>query len=68
MTFDRGPGLLVALRPALRAGWVHALLIRRHPLRPSETAWYLVSTPVDTALAEIVRAARGRWTIEEVFK
>ncbi len=58
----------VPLRPALRAGWVHALLIRRHPLRPSETAWYLVYTPIDTALAEIVRAAGGRWTIEEVFK
>ncbi len=58
----------VPLRPALRADWLHSLLIRRHPLRPTETAWYLVYAPVDTPLAEIVRAAGTRWTIEEVFK
>ncbi len=57
----------VPLRPALRAGWVHALLTRRHPVRLTETACYLVSAPMDTPLAEIVRAAGTRWTIEEVF-
>lgn len=58
----------VPLRPALRDGWMHALLIRRHPVRPTELAWYLVYTPIATAVAEIVRAAGTRWTIEEGFK
>lgn len=57
----------VPLRPALSDGWVHSLLIRRHPVRPAEVAWYLVYAPVETALPEIVRAAGTRWTIEEVF-
>jgi len=56
------------LRPALHDGWVHALLLRRHPDRPAEVAWSLVYAPEETGLAEIVRAAGTRWTIEEVFK
>jgi SRSO17 transposase len=58
----------VPLRPALRAGWMHALLIRRHLTEPSEVAYYLVYAPVGTPLAEIVRAAGCRWAIEDVFK
>jgi SRSO17 transposase len=58
----------VPLRPALRDGWVHALLVRRHPTDPDEVAYYLVYAPVGTPLAEIVRAAGCRWTIEDVFK
>jgi len=58
----------VPLRPALRDGWVHALLIRRHPTEAEELAYYLVYAPVGTPLAEIVRAAGCRWAIEEVFK
>lgn len=56
------------LRPALTDGWVHGLLSRRHPLRPAATAWYLVYAPVETSLADLVRAAGTRWTIEEIFK
>lgn len=56
------------LRPALQDGWVHGLLIRRHPLRSAELAWYLVYAPAATAVDEMVRAAGTRWTIEEVFK
>ncbi|MDQ3654164.1 MAG: IS701 family transposase [Chloroflexota bacterium] len=56
------------LRPALNDGWVHGLLIRRHPQRPAEIAWYLVYAPVDAPLDDLVRAAGTRWTIEEVFK
>jgi len=56
------------LRPALRAGWVHALLVRRHPAEPDEVAYYLVYAPVGTPLEEIVRAAGCRWAIEDVFK
>jgi SRSO17 transposase len=58
----------VPLRPALRDGWVHAVLLRRHPTAPDEVAYYLVYAPVGTPLAEIVRAAGCRWTIEDVFK
>ncbi|HZA25892.1 MAG TPA: IS701 family transposase [Dehalococcoidia bacterium] len=55
------------LRPALRQGWVHALLIRRHLVRIEEMAYYLVYAPVDWPLQEVVRAAGARWTIEEMF-
>ena len=58
----------IPLRPALRDGWVHALLIRRHPIETDELAYYLVYAPVGTPLAELVRAAGCRWAIEDVFK
>jgi SRSO17 transposase len=58
----------VPLRPALRAGWVHALLVRRHPERPDELAYYLVYAPTDAPLDELVRAAGARWTIDDLFK
>jgi SRSO17 transposase len=58
----------VPLRPSRRAGWVHALLVRRHPTEPDEIAYYLVYAPVGTPLPEIVRAAGSRWAIEDVFK
>ena len=56
------------VRPALQEGWVHAVLVRRHPQRLEELAYYLVYTPDSTPLDEIVRAAGARWTIEETFK
>jgi hypothetical protein len=56
------------LRPALREGWVQALLLRRHPNRTQEVAYYLVYAPVAWPLEEVVRAAGARWTIEEMFK
>jgi SRSO17 transposase len=56
------------LRPALRQGWVQALLIRRHLVRTEEVAYYLVYAPVDCPLQEVVRAAGTRWSIEEMFK
>ena len=56
------------LRPALRDGWVHALLVRRHPTEPGEVSYYLVYAPDGTPLLEIVRAAGCRWAIEDVFK
>lgn len=58
----------VPLRPALREGWVHAVLIRRHLLRKEDLAYYLVYAPVHWPLEESVRAAGARWSIEEVFK
>jgi len=46
---------------------VHALLVRRHPERTDELAYFLVYAPQDTPLAEVVRAAGARWTIEGLF-
>ena len=57
------------VRPALRDdAWVHAVLVRRHPERPDELAFYLVHCPAATELAEVVRAAGARWTIDDAFK
>jgi len=58
----------VPLRPGLRRGWVHALVVRRDLTDPDERAYYLVFAPTATPLAEIVRAVGARWTIEDVFK
>lgn len=68
----QGPRLydwaLVPLRPALRSGWVHAVLLRRHPERLEEIAFYLVYARRRTPMAEVVRAAGARWTIDDLFK
>jgi SRSO17 transposase len=58
------------VRPAVRdeEGWLHAVLVRRHPERRDEVAYYLVYAPTGTPLAEVLRAAGARWTIEDVFK
>jgi SRSO17 transposase len=58
----------VPLRPGLRQGWVHALVVRRGLTEPDERAYYLVFAPAGTPLAEMVRAIGARWTIEDVFK
>ena len=58
----------VPVRPALHAGWAHAVVIRRSISDPDELAYYLVYAPTDTPLIEIVRAIGARWTIEEVFE
>ncbi len=60
--------VLVPLRPALRPGWGHALLVRRHPAEPDELAYFLVYAPQETPLEELVRAAGTRWTIDDRFK
>jgi len=58
----------VPVRPALRDGWRHGVLVRRHPERTDELACYLVYAPGDTPLGEVVRAAGARWTIDDTFK
>ena len=60
----------VPVRPAPReeAAWVHAVLLRRHPARTDEVAFYLVHCPADTPMQEVVRAAGARWTIDDAFK
>ena len=56
------------VRPALRDGWVHSVLVRRHSERTDELASYLVYAPAGTALEEVVRVAGARWTIDDLFK
>lgn len=68
----QGPRLydwaMIPVRPALRDGWLHAVLWRRHPAHPDEVAYYLVYAPAETPLPEVVHAAGARWTIDDLFK
>ena len=45
-----------------------ALLVRRSVAAPGELAFYLAHAPEGTALAELVRVAGARWTIESLFE
>jgi SRSO17 transposase len=55
----------VAIDPAM-PGHRH-LLVRRHR-RTGELAYYRCCTPRPTSLADLVRAAGRRWTVEEDFQ
>jgi SRSO17 transposase len=57
----------ITLDPAERPGWIRGVLLRRHPDRIDEVAFYLVYAPTATPLPAIVRAAGARWSIEDVF-
>jgi SRSO17 transposase len=48
--------------------WDHWLLIRRHPGKPDQLAYYVVFGPADTCLATLARIAGRRWAIEECFE
>ncbi len=50
------------------AGWEKGLLVRRKLDRPDELASYLTHAPEGTALADLVRVAGSRWTIESCFE
>lgn len=60
--------LYVELRPGLRDGWIHGLLVRRSISTPEELAYYLVYAPEGTSLQAVVRVAGTRWSIETFFK
>jgi SRSO17 transposase len=49
-------------------GWQKGLLIRRKIKKPEEFSFYLTLAPVPTTLAELVRVAGTRWTIESCFE
>jgi SRSO17 transposase len=49
-------------------GWEHGLLVRRSIAQPEEVAYYVVFAPAGTPLAELVRVAGTRWTIEECLE
>jgi SRSO17 transposase len=48
--------------------WQHALLVRRSLSHPDEVAYYVVSAPAATGLADWVRVVGRRWTVEECFE
>jgi len=50
------------------AGWRAGLLARRSIAKPDEVAYYLTQAPEATTLAELVRVAGTRWTIEAGFE
>src|SRR3712207_3738148 len=49
-------------------GWRMGLLIRRSPAKPDELAYHLTHAPEETTLAELVRVAGMRWTVENCFE
>jgi SRSO17 transposase len=48
-------------------GWKRGLLIRRQIARPDEFTFYLTLSPEGSTLADLVRVAGTRWTIEACF-
>jgi SRSO17 transposase len=48
--------------------WDHWLLVRRHPSKPDQLAYYVVFGPADTTLATLARIAGQRWAIEACFE
>jgi SRSO17 transposase len=48
--------------------WDHWLLVRRHPGKSDQLAYYVVFGPADTSLATLARVAGRRWAIEECFE
>jgi SRSO17 transposase len=57
----------VAIRPLREPGRGHWLLVRRH-LEDGELAFYVCYGPARTTLAELVRVAGTRWTVESGFQ
>jgi SRSO17 transposase len=55
-------------RAEVAPGWQKALLIRRKIRKPEEFTFYLTLAPAATTLAELVRVAGTRWTIESCFE
>jgi hypothetical protein len=49
-------------------GWTSGLLVRRKLDEPDELTFYLTLAPEGTALADLVRVAGTRWTIEACFE
>ena len=49
-------------------GFQCALLVRRSVAKPTEQTFYLTHAPEGTTLAELVRIAGTRWSIESLFE
>ena len=69
---SKGPRLYdwgrVLLRPGSEPDQAHWLLMRRSITDPEDLAYYACFSPVEVALAELVRVAGTRWIIEDAFK
>ena len=55
-------------RADVAAGWQKGLLIRRKIKKPKEFTFYLTLAPAAATLAELVRVAGVRWTVESCFE
>jgi len=68
----KGPRLydwaLIPAKEPAADGWQQGLLIRRAIADPSELAFYLIHAPKAASLADLVRVAGRRWTIEACFE
>jgi SRSO17 transposase len=68
----KGPRLygwaFLPYRGGAPAGWAKGLLVRRKLDEPDELAFYLTLAPEGTTLADLVRVAGSRWTIEACFE
>jgi SRSO17 transposase len=58
---------LVPLVPPLQAGFARGCLVRRSLSDPTDRQAYVVFAPEGTTLADLVRVAGRRWTIEVAF-
>jgi SRSO17 transposase len=56
------------LAAPVEPGWCRWLLVRRRIREPRELQAYVVFAPQDATLAEVVRVAGTRWTIESCFE
>jgi SRSO17 transposase len=54
--------------PGAAEGWCKGLLIRRSLTEPDEPTFYLTHAPEGTTLADLVRIAGSRWTVEACFE
>lgn len=59
---------VIPLNEMAAKGWMHRLLVRRSLKNPNEIAYYRVFAPTECPLAQMVRVAGCRWTIEECFE
>lgn len=68
----KGPRLYdwarVQLEEETPPGWSKYLLLRRNLKDPQEQAYYRVFAPIGTSLAQMVKVAGCRWTVEECFE
>jgi SRSO17 transposase len=55
-------------RSVAAPGWQKGLLVRRKVAAPDKLTFYLTLSPAATSLAELVRVAGTRWTIEAAFE
>jgi SRSO17 transposase len=56
------------LAEPLEPSWCRWLLVRRSVSEPTEVRAYVVFAPQESTLAEVVRVAGSRWTIEQLFE